>query len=201
MVGHEAPRQTLASGPRNDVSPATYNRRFGRFAAATRERPRRETPRRIEKHVAWPPASHPSQQPACQVKCRVQMRHYQLLKSRTVVRIQHVQTLSVVLSRRPAFGEFYSPFHTFREKSDYLGKEGDRCLWNPPARQRTKGRVFLRPIGKLDHPRELRTNHLRTKKGAGASPLFLELTPLNRNPSRGWAPATPGSQSCKQRCH
>jgi len=34
------------------------------------------------------------------------------------------------------------------------------------------------------------------KKGAGASPLFLELTPQNQNPSRGWDLATPGSQSC-----
>jgi hypothetical protein len=37
---------------------------------------------------------------------------------------------------------------------------------------------------------------VQMKKGAGASPLSLELTPLNRNPSRGWVPATPGSQSC-----
>jgi hypothetical protein len=52
------------------------------------------------------------------------------------------------------------------------------------------------------HPREAISttelyNHFELmKKGAGASPLFLELTPQNQNPSRGWVPATPGSQSC-----
>jgi hypothetical protein len=59
-------------------------------------------------------------------------------------------------------------------------------------------------VVELDHPRELRTNHSgqipqERKRGLVQAPSFLELTPLNRIPSRGWVPATPGSQSCKQR--
>jgi len=48
--------------------------------------------------------------------------------------------------------------------------------------------------GSNTHQKKLTTEEM--KKGAGASPLFLELTPQNQNPSRGWVLATPGSQSC-----
>jgi hypothetical protein len=52
------------------------------------------------------------------------------------------------------------------------------------------------PAGSYFYHRTLASHFEIMKKGAGASPLFLELTPQNQNPSRGWVPATPGSQSC-----
>src|SRR5216684_7206081 len=41
-----------------------------------------------------------------------------------------------------------------------------------------------------------RTQLQNEKGGWCKPPLSLELTPQNRKPSRGWDPATPGSQSC-----
>jgi hypothetical protein len=64
-----------------------------------------------------------------------------------------------------------------------------------PGKEKRR-RAYACAVEDFDSPAGSCTNHRKMKKGAGASPLFLELTPQNRNPSRGWVPATPGSQSC-----
>src|SRR5216683_531834 len=73
-------------------------------------------------------------------------------------------------------------------------------MWSVKTRTGAEPRPCTRDCKLPDSPAGSTPSTIKdygeNEKGGWCKPPFSELTPQNRNPSRGWVSATPGSQSC-----